>query len=168
MAWIFDDRDLSEHDPLFLIVGRALHLATEFEHKCRCVLSVLRAVDRVTETSDLDAALEFARAVEKQLLHPMLKEVGAHGLGDAEDAALLDRARRARNFIAHESANLSVHAPRELLRLLQEEVRVLAAGDNVASRWWYEISEKQLAPQEVQRTYTARVEAWVFRGIVPA
>jgi hypothetical protein len=168
MAWIFDARDLGEYDPLFLVVGRAVHLAAEFEHKCRCVLSILRAVDRMTETDDLDATLEFARAVEKQLLHPMLQEVGTHGLGDAEDAVLLDRARRARNFIAHESAKLSVHSPRELVGRLREEVRALAAGDNVASRWLYEISEKRLAPQEIQRTYIDRVEAWVFLGIVPA
>jgi hypothetical protein len=73
-----------------------------------------------------------------------------------------------RNFIAHESAKLSVHSPRELVGRLREEVRALAAGDNVASRWLYEISEKRLAPQEIQRTYIDRVEAWVFLGIVPA
>jgi len=39
-----------------------------------------------------------------------------------------------------------------------------AAGDNLVSRWMYEIDQKEPAPTAIQRLYPEWVDRWIFGG----
>jgi hypothetical protein len=41
----------------------------------------------------------------------------------------------------------------------------MAAGDNLVSRWVYEIEEKEPAPTRIQREYQAVWRDWLFARI---
>jgi hypothetical protein len=48
---------------------------------------------------------------------------------------------------------------------LRNEIITLSAGDNLISRWIYEISEKEPAPKAIQMCYQKMTEDWVFSHI---
>lgn len=81
---------------------------------------------------------------------------------------VLDRARSARNFIAHEGADVgSVWArPDVILRhvvKLRAAVADLVAGDNVVSEWVYGLEEPhQSVPRDLIEAYPAMIDDWVF------
>lgn len=165
MGWTINYATLrSPHDlDAFLqVVGRALYIATEFERKCKSVLGVTHIVDSYALTGDASASFALAEAVQKRLLHPVIRDLGKRLEPDPGDVELLERAREARNFIAHEAASCFTNNRDGELERLRLEVRALAAGDNVVSRWVYEIAEKEAAPSAIQQRYVDWVEQWVF------
>ncbi len=98
------------------------------------------------------------------------KLVQIHGAGDITDEELriLDKAREGRNYIAHESASIGeLHEASESFLLqkmasLYPHVLAVAVGDNLASKWEYEVSERESAPQYFMEEYVAKVMVWVF------
>jgi hypothetical protein len=85
----------------------------------------------------------------------------------ADDVAALEKARDARNFIAHEGAYFGpLHAKRksilEHLGKLRGAVAKLAKGDDVVSRWVYEIEEKEVPSRALMSNYVELVDQWVF------
>jgi len=85
---------------------------------------------------------------------------------------MLEHAKDARNFIAHESALLAwpisttrSREIREKINRLRSEVETLAAGDNLVSRWIYEFEEREPAHPILYRDYLRRIEQWIFGEI---
>ncbi|MFD5435141.1 hypothetical protein ACFWJ4_23710 [Kitasatospora sp. NPDC127067] len=126
---------------LFLSAGRALHLANAFESKCKFVLRTGNAV-RAFEADPVAALQDSLAALPPdKMLGPTLRDLGdrlAHSTSWNVD--VLDAARAARNFIAHEGSNVgdihAVHA-RQILghaARLRAAVSDLAHGDNIGSR----------------------------------
>jgi hypothetical protein len=84
-----------------------------------------------------------------------------------EQGGVLDAAREARNFIAHDGGLFDIHteSTRHLsdhLENLRDKVEDLAAGDNLLSRWIYEIKEKESPPSTLIASYESIVVRWVF------
>ncbi|MFD8321632.1 hypothetical protein [Kitasatospora purpeofusca] len=157
-------------DMLFLSAGRALHLANAFESKCKFVLRTGNLVkafeaDPVAALQDSIAALP-----PDKMLGPTLRDLGdrlAHSTSWNVD--VLDAARAARNFIAHEGSNVGdIHAvdARQILghtAQLRAAVSDLARGDNIVSLWVFGIEEPRASsPGHLIDAYPSMVDTWVF------
>ncbi len=153
---------------LFLAVGKALYIANGFEVKLRYVLRMGKLADRYKETDDLDAWLAFMETTKDPLLGRALIELSALSIMKPADINVLKRAKDARNAIAHEGGSIgpAYSASAKAIELqfsrLRKDVSILAVGDNLVSRWVYEIDEKETAPMEIQRLYPEWVDQWIF------
>lgn len=158
-------------DAFFLAVGKALYLSNAFEAKCRFVLRIAKLAHHYEESGDASATISLAQALKDKMLGQTINGLGAFPEISSTDITLLEEAKDARNFIAHEGANfgslsdISAKQVHEQLDRLREEVGKLTTGDNLVSRWVYEIEEKEPAPQEIQNTYAQRVQQWVFGSL---
>lgn len=156
-------------DRFLLAVGKSLYLATAFEEKCKWVLRVAKIATARKEHSDASAAMVLAKAIRDKFLGPTITDMRA--FFQTEDIVVLERAKDARNFIAHESANIGplhyASAPhiRQRLALLRTELEALAAGDNLVSAWVYEVEEKEPAPRDIRGAYPDWIKNWVFGGV---
>lgn len=171
MSWSLDfhaPREPELLDTFLLALGKALYLACSFEAKCRWVLQVAVMADHFEATGDWQAARDLARALEGRRLGGAIKGLASLPEVVAGDIALLDRAREARNAIAHSIAELgpvsgiSASTLVERTERLREEVAALVVGDNLVSRWCYEIEEKEHAPMEIQERYPEWVTDWLW------
>lgn len=155
-------------DQFFLSVGKALYLASAFESKCQWVLRIVKMATHFEHTNDASATIELTKAMKDKLLGPTLKELKGFPEFTAADVAKLERAKDARNYIAHESTEIGSlsSASEKVLRgrteRLRMELSALASGDNLVSAWVYEISEKEPAPRGIQTEYPEWVSHWVF------
>jgi hypothetical protein len=162
-----EDRD-AVFDEFFLVIGRALYIATGFEMKCRYILRLWRLLEEVRETGDFSASLELVAKLKGRTLGRTIDGLrGVEGV-KPEDIPVLERARDARNFIAHESADvgrLYMLSPRKMEQRLGElraQLDALAPGDDLVSRWVYEIEEKEPAPRWLMPDYASLMQRWVF------
>jgi hypothetical protein len=155
-------------DEFFLAVGRALYLSNAFEAKCRHVLRLAKIADKYRQTRDLDATDEFMLAVKDPMLAKAIEQLSAFFTIGAADCELLEKARDARNLIAHEGATVgdltrasarTIFAQSDQLRL---QVKAMTVGDNLISRWIYEIENKEPAPVGIQQEYPQMVDKWIF------
>ncbi len=157
-------------DAYLLSLGKAVYLASCFEHKCRYVLRIAKLVDFGEENDrrEPDAFTTFAQGLTDRMLGPTLRELGLQSLVTPEYARRLDDAREARNWIAHEAGamtdlhGISAKMLAEQTVELGKQLDILVAGDNLISRWVYEIEDKEAAPREIQQRYPALVRNWVF------
>jgi hypothetical protein len=174
MGWslgYLPSREPERLDEFFLAVGKALYLANEYEAKCGSVLQIARLECGLRDGLDIERAIAICKAMKKRTLHATLDELQKRppSMKDA-DVKILDRAKVSRNFIAHEAATLgplsSVTASTLKLKLseLRSAVSALAIGDNLISRWIYEIEEQEPAPFTIAREYPKWVDEWVFGG----
>lgn len=153
-----------------LSVGKALYLASEFEKKCQFVLRIRTIVDHIEENGSDPSVFDFMQILKDPLPGPTLKKLGT--LSKVVDAQLeaLNRAREARNYIAHKAGllggqpELSASHFNRLRRKLGEELEHLIRGDNIVSRWVYEIEEKEPAPRHMAEIYADLVREWVFEN----
>jgi hypothetical protein len=157
-------------DRFFLAAGKALHLANLFERKCEYVLETLHLVASLKETDDPMASLALIAAMKTKLLGPTIKELKTFPHFTADDIERLDKARGGRNFIAHRGASIGsvTHAKAQTIidqaRDLRSAVADLAQGDNLVSKWIYEIEEKRGAPAQIQQIYETWIDNWVFEA----
>jgi hypothetical protein len=171
MGWSIAYRPLKNPlllNAFLLSVGKALYLATMFEAKCRYILRLGRIVVSYEKTGDASAAPELAKTLKDEMLGRTLWNLGGLGKIGKGDITILEMAKDARNYIAHECAGIGdlyeirANDIEERLERLQREVVVLANGDNMVSRWIYEIEEKEPAPRLIQDKYADYCVRWVF------
>ena len=171
MGWSLDyqkPREPELLDRFFLAVGKSLYLASAFEAKCQWVLRIVKMASHYERTGDASATVELTKALKDRLLGPTLNEMKGFPEFNANDIGTLERAKDARNYIAHESAEIGSLSSatkkviREKLIRLRDELDALVRGDNVISSWVYEITEKEPAPRGIQSEYPEWVSKWVF------
>lgn len=172
MAWSLSYESIRNPgltDALLLAAGKSLYLANAFEDKCNYVLRIINLVEVVEGDPVLSLEQAIAALPKDKMLGGTLQEILLRKVGDdSATADLLDKARRARNFIAHEGAatgaiwGLRAKDVIHQSTLLRSAVDDLVAGDNVVSAWCYEIDEKEHAPQLFKAAYPAMVSDWVF------
>lgn len=156
-------------DRYLLALGKSLYLASAFERKCRGMLGLLELRERLRTTEDLDAALELVNALKREMLGSSIGKLRKL-LPILEDhiVEILQRAKDARNFIAHESAGeqaiyyASAGDIQSHLEDLRRELAALVAGDSIVSAWLYEVEEKMPAPSTISAAYPRLIEEWVF------
>lgn len=171
MGWSLDylpPREPEHLDRFFLSAGKALYLAGEFESKCQQFLNIVKIATNFKNTKNASACMELARALKDKLLGPALKELKGFPNFTSLEIAILERAKDARNFIAHESTNIGLLSfatasiINERIERLRTALSALASGDNLISAWMYEVSEKEPAPHGIQTQYPEWVFRWVF------
>jgi hypothetical protein len=151
-----------------LVAGKALYLATHFERNLQFVLRTMDLVNGDDPLRTLEDAL--VNPPKDKLLGPTLRDLERTALNDDTNPfPVLERARAARNFIAHEGgfpASLwsirreSVH---DHVAALHSAVVDLVAGDNIVSKWVYGIEEpREPPPLHLVAAYPRMVEEWVF------
>jgi hypothetical protein len=173
MSWIIGCLPPKEPELLeffFTVLGRALYAANAFEGKCRHILQLIRFVNLYNQTGDADATFQLAAALKDKVLAGTIAEIHSNVTFRADEIGLLEKARDARNFIAHEGGQIGsiVYASErtiyEQLDVLRSRVKELAKGDNVASKWEYGICEKEPTPYGIYELYPAALEEWIFGG----
>lgn len=180
MTWslsLLKPREPELLDALFLSVGRALHLANAYEDKCQYLLRV----GNLITAHQTDPAMTFEEAVASvpadKLLGGTLHSLAAHAMGQTMDMDTLHKARRARNWIAHEGASIGAIWCVDRDLILQHAVKLraavtdLALGDNIISQWCHGLAEPHdLPPTDWINRYSDAVDTWVFghlRGLLP-
>ena len=159
-------------DAFLLAAGKALYLANAFEGKCKYVLRMFNLVEAIDADPVLTLEQAIAALPQDKMLGGTLQNILRRSVGDdSSTSALLDKARSARNFVAHEGAavgaiwDLRKKTIVQSTSLLRSAVGDLAAGDNVVSSWCYEISEREPAPQMLKAAYPAMLDEWVFSSL---
>ncbi|AUI60399.1 hypothetical protein [Amycolatopsis sp. BJA-103] len=159
-------------DALLLAAGKTLYLANAFEGKCKYVLKMFNFAETINADPVLTLEQVFASLPKDKMLGGTLQDIMQLSIGnDSSTAALLDKARRARNFVAHEGAAVGAiwllrkQAVVQRASLLRSAVSDLAAGDNLVSSWCHEIDEREPAPQGLKADYPAMVDKWVFSSL---
>ncbi len=107
MAWTlghYPPREEILLDNYFLAVGKALCIATNFEHKCKFILQTMTLLDALEAGEDFDAARELVKALDKKMLNETIMRIGNHPAFSAADIEILRAAKDSRNYIAHKSA----------------------------------------------------------------
>jgi hypothetical protein len=154
MSWSLSSFSVNARaEDMLSSIGRAVHIATRFEERCKFVLRLAN----LAEAHNQDHAATFdeliARVPKDRLLGATLTDLLKTVPVTPEDRARLHAAREARNFLAHEAASFDIHnrpsgsvheavagktsyASNNLvthLKRTREQVRLLARGDNVIS-----------------------------------
>lgn len=173
MSWTIGPGDLqsTRGDHFFLCLGRALYVATLFEHKCRFVLRSISLVTAIRSDPVLGLmdAIEAAPA-DKQLARTLDSLMVA--VPDlAQTREMWVAAREARNYIAHEAAAFDVLSAREAdlsnyVTVLRDHVWALVAADNTISAWVHGIEEPyDSVPHHFILAYPDLVDRWVFDSV---
>lgn len=171
MPWSIDHfskRGTEKLDAWFAMAGKCLYLANSFEMKCKHLIRLIRLADVLKIESGLDAALTLCNQIQDKMLGGTISEMSGSSLVSEEDLQRLRKAKDARNFIAHEGASIghlsgiTVRALKSQTSRLRQEVATLAAGDNLVSRWLYEIEENRVAPSTITQDYAAWIDDWIF------
>ncbi|MEU0071292.1 hypothetical protein ABZ027_17355 [Streptomyces sp. NPDC006332] len=157
-------------DALFLSAGRALHLANSFESKCQYVLRMAHFAEAAQADPVLGLQEIIAGLPQDKMLGGTLRDLLSTSLGSrTTDFDLLDGARKARNFIAHEGASIGTISSARRGDILEHAVRLraavsdLASGDNVVSQWCFHLDEpNESLPRMLIDAYPTMVDGWVF------
>jgi hypothetical protein len=168
MSWFPNYLPLPEpelSDAALLSVGKALHVANSFEANCKHVLEVAEAASYIEERPDASILEAFNAIIQASFLDGTIKRLGQLSDITASDISLLQRAKDARNFIAHEGAMFFSSRKGLIiarLKVLREEVLHLAHGANLVSLWSYEIENREPGPRGIFEEYPKMVDRWVF------
>lgn len=174
MPWLIGWQEpsfISLANEFFSTLGRALYLANSFEVKCGHILQAERIAAKFGESGDADAAVQLVAAMKNPMLADLFKELNKLYPITPENTETLDKARAARNFVAHEGGRIgplvdtSAKAIQEQIDALRPHIRDLAAGDNLVSLWEWGLQEiGDPPPYGYFRHYPAAIESWVFGG----
>lgn len=161
-------------DEILLAAGKALYLANKFEEKCKIVLKVAYAEEALKADPVILLEELSAKIPPDKMLGKTLKGLATvpPGMRDHESDAL-EKARAARNDIAHEGAGAigelwsygGIHML-AALRKLHAQVMDLANGDYVVSAWVRQIEDRREARFSSKEKHLEWVEYWVF-GHIP-
>ncbi|MGH9426304.1 MAG: hypothetical protein ACRD2L_08380 [Terriglobia bacterium] len=87
-----------------MAAGKALYLANAFESKCRFVLHIAQLELHIETNPGATLPDAIASLSKEKLLGPTVAKLRLFPEVTSEDVALLEKARDARNFIAHDGA----------------------------------------------------------------
>src|SRR5690242_13073592 len=115
------------------------------------------------DTLDLE---DFNTLVKVHFLNGTIKQLRQFPEVTAAHISALERAKDARNYIAHESAIFFETSARYLviarLKRLREQVSHLAHGSNLVHSWSYEIGHRRPPPRDIFPQYPKIIDQWVF------
>lgn len=170
--WIRTDEFLDIHDCYLAAVGRGLLLAQNFEENCKYVLLIWDLGDAfksgvISNAGELPA---YSNLLLKRFLGPVVKRFGSKYGIKPEQYKVLEKARNARNYLAHEGATPCLYyrhpeAITEALPLFKRSIGELAEGDNLVSGWSYMIQEKELPPYRIKQQYCDQITAYILEPL---
>ena len=113
----------------------------------------------------------FNAVVKERFLHGTIRKLGNLPETTEQELRVLEQAKDARNYIAHEGAMFFASSSKWLiiarLKMLREEVSHLAHGANLVSLWSYEIENREPGPRwDIFSEYPEMVDRWVFGDLL--
>jgi hypothetical protein len=158
-------------DEILLAAGKALYLANQFEFKCGIVLKVAYAEEALKDDPVLSLEELATKIPDDRMLGGTLQDLAKIPPGMREHESLtLEKARYARNYIAHEGAgaigelwSYGVQQKLDALRKLHAKVIDLAKGYSIVSTWIRQIEE--LGKPLLSSIDPDWAENWVFSHI---
>jgi len=161
----------SEFENAFIeAVGRALCIAQNFESNCRSLAILLDAKNSQGKSPNQIEFQELIEKLSKRMLAGAIQQLGKHFPIPEQIEKLLEEAKDARNWIAHDSmkvlfdlSNLDERLSADL-RELREKVRNLAIADGMVAAWCFGISEGEAVGSN---GYEEKIESWVFSEFAP-
>ncbi len=127
--------------------------------------------DKFDKTKDATASLELVRKLKDPTLNRIIVQFEKNPEILSKDIELLDKAREARNFIAHEGGLIGClfYVKDEYLinrlQLLRNKLKVLINRDNIISCWIYELEEKEPPSKMMKDSYLPKVDELVFGSL---
>jgi len=157
-------------DECYGAFGRALYVAQHFEANCRA-LATLLDVKKARASGDVGSLddpefIEFISGLWNRSLGSNINILRNYGFpGDV--CSLLDKARGARNVVAHEIAlgiehKIEEHLGRkEILREIAREVKHIAEGDMITGFLIQYVTNEPYPLSSYFRDYPDKVVEWV-------
>ena len=162
--------DAPSEDWLHATLGRCVRFAASFEHDCQMMTLLFKIREQArSPLSDDEGFSELRRAVLDRLAR-LGTYIGCQAELPPDVADLLDQARTARNYFAHEAAEeLASVAENTAARAqwcdgARAHIEALALGKVVLAILMSKNSASSLPPKEEVRTYAARAQAWAVRS----
>jgi hypothetical protein len=154
----------------FMVLGRALYIACDFEDNCRSLAFVLKVREPQREGQSED---EFFSAVSKAVLGRLvdLSKLIARRAKLPEDyAAMLHAARDARNYIAHDAVgelNRLTKVPdgfSQWQSAMASKLEDVAYGKIIIAVLLSRNSAELTPTQETIDAYPSKLKSWVFKS----
>lgn len=154
-------------------IGRALTLAHHYEAVTKSILGwfllSMKVKDKQLNTAD--DMVNFLNGFKTPMLGGTIKDLGMNFSISKDDIDNLNRAKNARNYIAHEattpiwaSSNSAKFIKAEFAVYL-EHVKALAKGDNIVSGWHYMFEEKEPLLPGLTNEYEQEIISWVLEPL---
>ena len=160
-------------DECYGALGRALYVAQQFEAKCRALTTLLDVkIGRATrEVGSLDDPefQDFVNDLWKRKLATNITQLKKYGL-PGEISSIFDRARRARNSIAHDITLGIGHkiekdkGRREILTEIEQCVRDIANADEVIALLIHTVTHEPIPMPGYLEKYEDEVARWVCKN----
>lgn len=170
--WILTKNFVDLHDCYLASVGRSLLLAQSFEQNCKfvCLIWDLGDAFESKTISDVEQLPDYSALLLKRFLGTVIQRFGSRYPIKREQYEILERAREARNYIAHEAGTpclyYNTHEPIiEALPQLRTNITALAEGDNLVSGWSYMIQEKNFPPAGIRQSYVHEITSYILEPL---
>jgi hypothetical protein len=165
-AIFIDDFERTEWgDGIYSILGRALTLVAHFESCCRSLAGILHlkyGSREIFESEELTK--EF---LEKLYERPLKKHISQFAASEDDFRHLMDKARFARNEIAHEiplgmhdQSGLN-HTEEYFLKRIRELSIILAEADRAVCSALTDLTNEPMPNNDFLKNYADRVVKWV-------
>lgn len=160
----------SLHTSYFITVGRALSVAQHFENICRAVADFrdIKKAIFTEEASPEDTEFpDFVERLRRRMLGGAVKVLGGIPEFPTDFATQLNKAKDARNRIAHDSTLSMFHpladedALWSSLESLLTDIRVIGEADAMVCAMLYYMNEHERL--FVPRDYVSTIVRWVFK-----
>jgi hypothetical protein len=165
-AMFIDDFERTEWgDGIYSILGRALSLAAHFESSCRSLAGILHLRVGPREVFESEELMkEFLKKLHDR---PLKKYISQFAPSEDDFRCLMDKARYARNEIAHEipvgmydQSGLN-HNEQYFLKRIRELSMILAEADRAVCFVLTEITNEHMPNNDFLKNYPDRVVKWV-------
>lgn len=162
-----DDFERTEYsDGYHGVVGRALIIATRFEHNARAMSAIVGVKEDPGILSSGRKVQEFIGRMDKRPLAQHLKD---YGMFEADLFPVLDRGRLARNYLVHEATNgldrkldyMDECFASELVEDIADNVRNVAEADCLICLILSVVTNEHLPNREFLEVYPVHVVHWV-------
>lgn len=157
------------HTQYFATIGKALHVAQNFEKTCRSLVNIIDLKQSVIDgkvSVDDDGLSVFCDKIEKRMLGPAIEYFKKRSTMPDDLFSVLEKAKKSRNNIAHDSTCSAIDpfAPEgelwESLESLAEDVSNICSAAEAVSSIIHSVTEHETL--YISKHYTTGVLLWVF------
>jgi len=162
-----DDFERTEYsDGYYGVLGRALVVATRFEHNARALAALVGMKADPDILASERRLQKFMDTIDKQ---PLAQHLKANGMAEAEFFPVLDSGRLARNHLAHEAAkgldqNIDLAGESFISGIVDEiaeKVRSVAEADRLICLMLSLVTNEHLPSKQFLEAYPGRLVHWV-------
>lgn len=170
-----------------LLIGKLLFLCNKFEDTCKSIVMWVRLSKNLEDAkfefmsknhlsfvdillgpkTTLGNSIEEFKEEVKDKSQKETREGFLYGFANKGEIDILNKARKARNYICHKGYQLfSYKYPNEDFRLekrdINQKLHDLIEGEYLVSKWMYEFSEKESGDFFSRADYNKKLKKWFW------